>query len=571
MEKRERRGRTSRKRWLVAAVLGLLLAASLIVGARKLYLRLAPDRLVKAAEQHRSRGDIRNAALTARRALQIDKEHLGASRLMAAITEQAGESSLDWRRRIVELHPVSLPDRLALAAAALRFENLVAAEDALAPVRETAGENAEYRLLAGTLAVKRGKLDEARDHYRAAMRLQPGNPMHQFNLASIELRSADPKEREMALVVLKGLLTDPQVRKHARRTLVNDLAAQTRYVEALQLAREIRNTPDAEIADQVSLLDLLHRTDDAEFSSYLGELKKEFASKPEGAGALVEWHGRNGMAESAVGWTRELAPAVVSHRSAGLPIAGCHLALRDWRGLQAITKDANWGSFEYLRHTYLARALRELGDESGFRAQWGAAVSAVAKRPEAMALTQLANEWGWQDEMRDLLWAIAKDGREPEAALGVLYRHYGETKNTRGLQRVVSRLLELNPSDPAAMNNVAMFSLLLKTDIERAANIARDLYVKERSNPVYASTYAYALHLQDRSAEALEIMRALPPDTLNVPEIALYHGVILAANDRHDEALPFLAKSDKPTLLPEERELLIQAREQPAKPALTEP
>jgi hypothetical protein len=96
----------------------------------------------------------------------------------------------------------------------------------------------------------------------------------------------------------------------------------------------------------------------------------------------------------------------------------------------------------------------------------------------------------------------------------------------------------------------------------KAHQTARELYYGNATDPVVASTYAYSLHLQGRTASGLAIFGQLKQQALTVPSVALYYGVLLAAAGEMDQAKPYLACAAKANLLPEERELLAKARQQ---------
>ena len=79
-------------------------------------------------------------------------------------------------------------------------------------------------------------------------------------------------------------------------------------------------------------------------------------------------------------------------------------------------------------------------------------------------------------------------------------------------------------------------------------------------NPVFASTYAFSLHLQGKTKEGIEVLRALKPEELADPAVAVYYGVLLAAAGEAQAAKDYLDKSAKAFLLPEELALVTSAR-----------
>ena len=89
---------------------------------------------------------------------------------------------------------------------------------------------------------------------------------------------------------------------------------------------------------------------------------------------------------------------------------------------------------------------------------------------------------------------------------------------------------------------------------------AAELYAGETGSPVFASTYALSLYLQGKPQEGLKVLRALTPQALADPAVAVYYGVLLAATGEVEASKEYLQKSDKAFLLPEEMAMVNSAR-----------
>ncbi|MDD5351082.1 MAG: tetratricopeptide repeat protein, partial [Chthoniobacteraceae bacterium] len=207
---------------------------------------------------------------------------------------------------------------------------------------------------------------------------------------------------------------------------------------------------------------------------------------------------------------------------------------------------------------YLARCNRELEvNSAASRSSWMEAVNATSNNGESLfTLARMALQWGWDNEAADALWqAVSKSNRSSEA-LGALDRFYFAKRNTEGLYRVYSLMLDRNPGDPAVRNNFAVFCLLLDKNKEHAVGVARELHEKDPASAVYASTYALGLFCVGQTAQALEVMQALKPEALRDPSIAAYYSGFLAAAGREEEAKTYRARARGASLLPEEAQLL---------------
>src|SRR5262249_11239559 len=142
-----------------------------------------------------------------------------------------------------------------------------------------------------------------------------------------------------------------------------------------------------------------------------------------------------------------------------------------------------------------------------------------------------------------------------------LYAYYRDNNDTAGLYRVLLQLSQIMPEDLAIENNLAQISLLLNVESAKARVAAKRLAEKEPQNAAYASTYAFALFRNGDVLGALRIMQKISPDQLKDPTIAAYYGIILARN-KDNEAMRYLDLGAKAPLLPEEQNLIAQARKE---------
>jgi len=121
-------------------------------------------------------------------------------------------------------------------------------------------------------------------------------------------------------------------------------------------------------------------------------------------------------------------------------------------------------------------------------------------------------------------------------------------------------LLEIEPDDQAVQNNFAQVALLLKADLERAHKLAFDLHQQQPTNPAFATTYAFALFRQGKTAQALAVMNELTPEQISDPSVSLYYGIFLVASGDLEKARPFLQSAEKAPMFPEERQMLGEAK-----------
>jgi tetratricopeptide (TPR) repeat protein len=188
---------------------------------------------------------------------------------------------------------------------------------------------------------------------------------------------------------------------------------------------------------------------------------------------------------------------------------------------------------------------------------WRRAISMAEKQTEQLtALAQLATIWNWDDQIEELLHIIIRQDHAQNWAWEILLQRRMAAKDTEGLYQLYSEMLKQNPNSAIAKNNIAVIDLLLDRNTNQAMRFAKEVYLSATNNPIPVSTYALALHQQNKSADALKLMKTLPPAELSRPEVAIYYGVLLSANGQREAAKPYFEAAQKGTMLPEEKQLV---------------
>ena len=531
-------------------------------GSWQAYQRWEERHLVRRAAAYLSGGDVKSAALSARRALQLNSNSARAMRIVAQIAEQARDrAALDWRRKLVELEPHSTQDDLALADCALQFGEINAAGKTLASIDDGGKQTAAFHAMAARLAKARQDPVEAKNEWGEAVRLAPNDESYQVQFALSCLEQPAAAEREQGLALLERLRNFPTQRSAATRSLIVDGVAHRRPVEELRgLAHDLQSYPEASFTDKLLYLGILRQSYDPEYTTYLTKIENDVAAKPDDLAALLAWMNGNEISIVAIDFARSLPDGALSAWPVPWAMAEAYAKVNDWSALERLTANSSWQQFDFLRRAFLARALRAENNPVATEREWAGAVkSASAQSQSLLLLTRIVSEWGWKSESVDLLWQLAKYPEVQFEALHTLYLQYTKAGDTQGLHRVLSRLTEIDPGDLKVQNNLAQVSLLLNADLERACRRAANLYRKEPSNAAYASTYAFSLYAKGDAKGALKIMGALQEDQLNEPPLAAYYGIFLAASGEKRKAREYLELGRQTQLLPEERTLLDRA------------
>ena len=547
---------------IVGGLVGAVLVVIFVQVGLSLFHRWQEQHLIRKAGAYISGGDSNAAALSARRALQINPRSVEATRVMAQIAELSdGHAALEWRRKVCELEPRNTNDALALIRTALRLNDLPTAEKTLNDLEPKANHIAAYHAASGRLAEMKKDIPGAERHWTKANEIETDNTAYQFQLALVQLETNDQSKRESARQVLEHLRADPKQRAAATRTLIIDELARNLSMDRVQLlSSELQNYSEALFSDRLLYLEILKRRRDSKFTNYLDTLKQDSKSNPTDLASLLSWMTNNEMSPEVIEFSKTLPPESLAIWPVPLSLTEAYVKLNDWPALERFAKSTEWAAFDFLRHAYLCRALRSQEKKLAADEEWLAAQRECSTNPRALlSLADITATWGWENETLDLLWTLSKIEDTKLEALQTLYQHYKKLGDTAGLYRTLRRLVEALPSDLALQNNLAQISLLLGTDSERARKVAAEINGKDPRNGAYASTYAFSLYTNGDVGGALEAMDKLSADQLREPSVAAYYGIVLVAAGQREKARQYLRRAAETKLLPEEKALVAKA------------
>jgi tetratricopeptide (TPR) repeat protein len=619
--------RINRKKALLvtSAVLVILFIGGFWQG-RPLYHKFKERRFLGLAHLFLQRGEDLKAMICARNVLAYNPKSVAASEILADLADRSkSPQAMIWRRRVVELDPT--PDnRIKLVDCALRYEPAPFPLAAKTLAELTDQETIPFHLVSARFAIQLNQLPQAEAHFEAAIRLDPTNELHRLNLAVLRHQSTNSARASSARATLENLRTHAGVGLEALRWLTHDSLNRKDLVSARQLADQLQSNPHSVFSDRLLYLSILHQMKSADLASALQAVQTHWATNAPQAAEIGNWMIARGQAQAALRWLQQLEESLRSQQPIPLTTASCFQANEDWRGLEGFLQALDWGKQEFIRQALMARALRKLGETATADAYWQQALRTASERPEFTAiLAQTTRSWGWNREAEQLLsilstrfaaqpWALpyvfqqyhamgntqglfqvfstaldprstntaAQDAESLLAAMNTragtepwalwvmrhLFDYYVSTGNTRGIYQILSTVLDRGSDDIAIKNNLAAVAMLLQTNLPMAHTLARQVYEREPGNASVVSTYAYSLHLQGRTAEALKLLQGLSPRDLKQPSVAVYYGFLLVAGSEALKANDYLTAAEGGTLLPEEKELIAQARRKlpPGKP-----
>jgi Flp pilus assembly protein TadD len=516
------------------------------------------------ADRFAAQSDSRNEILCLQQTLQLNPRNFEACRLMADLAAAANSpDALIWRQRVLMLNPNSLVDRLALAQTGVTFNDYIIASNALAGVDDMGKKTAVYHNAAGTLAYRGGQVSEAIYHFTEAARLDPDNPVPQMNLAVIRLHGTNLTDMAKARTSLKQISvnsTNTAIRSQAQRELVIDAIRFGDTNIAMELAKELAAPTNAVFSDRLLQLEVLRQVKSSGYKSALEEYQHEAADDSSKLSAMATWLINTTTPSESLKWLQSLPLKTQTNQPAALLAAQCQLQLRDWHELQVALQNQNWAGIEFIRHAFLARAMREQDLIAASNAEWGLALTLAGNQKNTLILLfRAAAEWHWNSEAEQILWTVVNRYPEEKWAVSPLSEVLIAGGRTRSLMQLFGILSQRTPADLEIKNNLAITAMLLGAQELNPYGLAQEVYKKAPKYPSYASTYAFSLYQQKKYVEALNVMQQLQSTDLEKSPIAGYYGIILKATGHAELAKSYLRRITKAQLLPEEQFLFQQA------------
>jgi predicted Zn-dependent protease len=548
--------------WITAGVAAAMVLVLVVFPGRSVYRHLKEKRSVAEAQVFFSKGDYRNAWLSAQRAWLVNSNNVPACFIMAKVSDAAhSPATLDWCQRLVKLSP-AITNQLLLASAGLRYQGppYPLTSQVLDDLSVSAAGLPDFHIVSAELALSLRHLADAEAQFEAACRLEPTNRLFQMNLAVIRLGSTNAAAADDARAQLKQFSTDAKLGLPALRSLITDRVTHNDNEGALNYSTQLLNGTQATLNDRLQNLGILKRLQSPALALQLDALQRDAATNAAMTAQASSWMESNGFLSETEGWLKTLPTSLQTQTPVRLAFADCYLNTTNWQGLRNFTASGDWGEVDFLRLAFLSRAWNKLGEPLVADGHWRSAVSEAGERLGTLtALLELANRWDMPRAREDLLRRIVQRFPDARWAQEDLEHLYFEAGNTAALYQLCLKLLPRSPQNALLKNNLVCTALLLKTNLTQACQWAAEIYAQAPTNVHVVCTYAYALHLQGRNQEGLAELQKLNPSELEQPSIALYYGILLCAAGQAGEAGPYLQIArTQGRLLPEEKRLLAE-------------
>ena len=538
-----------RLRWTLYGVLAfLVLAGSLGMWS---YYWWRDRNAISMARQWLAAGRLDHAGEAVQQALSAAPERPEAWAVAADFALRTGKKgeAVAYARQAALLDPGNPERALVWAADATLADLPEEAAKALAAIPASALENSAYgQRIAGELARRKGDLASARTHFETACRLDGPLAIDEVPLGTVLLDAADPADRQHGRALLEKWTGSPDWGTQALRTLLADALRRDDRPAMLKWAEALRNRPDCTAGDMPDCLLALSKTDEARFAQTLAAVEKSYAAtSPSAAADFIGWLNRIGRSADAVQWAQTLPRDAARRPPVAVALAEALRLSARWTELDAWTRDADWkeGNLEFMRWLYALEAARRLGQDDRATELWHTLHDhALVNAVHAMFAADTLYIWGRHDDALSLLWIAADQPGVGMQALGTLARYYQLQRDAEGQYRVFRKLRALRPQDADIGNNFAFFAALTGNEENLAEAVARANHERHPDNLTYLSTYAFVLHVMDRDAEALVLLKPVAAGWKTSPALALAYGLALAGSGQKAEARTVLMTLD---------------------------
>jgi Tfp pilus assembly protein PilF len=549
---------------IFAFVLAGLLAIVLSNYAPRLFRDWRQKRLLDQAASLLHDQKFDEASRMAREVVKVRPDSVPAYYILAEATEKQNlEETVLWRAQIARLLPNDLDSQLNLASAALRFGQIDRARQALDRVPPTDRDRAAFHVVAGWLARAQGNFVEQEKQFAAAVKREPTNNLYQFNLAVLQIHSADAGKNTPAREILERLSKVMPFRTGALRALLNDAVARKDLPAADNFAQQLQMSPEVTFVDYLLCLNFYRKLDEKKFRLLLDRVKPFAARDSSDLSSLMNWMNENGLAADVAKWVDKLPPEKLTLPPVSVAVADAYATVKNWSRLKRWTRSGRWGDAEYLRLAYHAIATRRLQQdaEDEFRALWFSAEQAANEWPQReLDLARLASKSDLEAESERLWLRVANNPPMRREALDALRQLYRTNNNLEKLYDVLQRLHESSPNEAPITADLARLGFNLEQNIKQSHQLAKEAYDRAPDEINCAVTYAFSLYRLGRSAEGFQIIQRLPPDQLHDAHAAVYVALLLLDANQIDAVKEYITAADDAKIYVEEKKLLDEVK-----------
>jgi hypothetical protein len=523
------------------------------------------QRALQQAKGFIEKHDAADAQLALDVAFAAAPGRIDAWRVAADMLEQVGaQQSVRLRQHIVGMMSATFDDKIALINGAIKFRDFNSAHDALSML--TPEEAAKPPALAAALSFalwteNNPMADLLFDRLKAAY---PDNDDFKVAQAILRLKNPKPEQAAAAQAILESFSANPKYALRVRRELMTSAITHRDISSARKWSALVAADPKSDFSDRLHEANFDLLVDKRPADAVFGDLESRAAANPTDAAELVHWLLAQGKGAAADHWLAGLPATLQANASIRAAQAEAVAQLKEWDRLDPLLEGGAWGpvSKDSIRLAMAARLVDSRGSPDLRHRIWDEALQTTKESLSGMiVLEQLAVIWRWNAESERTLWTIARaypDQTWVQQTLLNAYRARGDAANMR---EVMAILRDSNSAVLRYRNDWAVLTLLTEpsSDWNDPKQVLEDLYKTDKTNPFYATGYAFALAQAGRAPEALAVVSRLSRLDRDYSPRAPYLAYVYALNKKKGEVDRLEELSRGTSFLKEEETLFIEA------------
>lgn len=513
----------------------------------------------KTAQEYLENENYRNAFSEVQKAILKNPEDIDSYAIALTASENSNEHHQyipAYLQRLMEIEPDNPYHFQKYVLLTLRLGATGEAKEVFANYPEAARNTQEYHQLGYSIGSALKDTNLAESHLSKLVELNPEDPTLHFFLSTLQLRSSETDSiRTNAQSSLEDLATTEDGKVPALRVLLSHSIVEKNIEQTKRYVSEIGDMEDLTIIDRLLILLAQKLIDESSFPEEVRNFLKEPIPDSVSIRLTLDFLVRNKMGTLAADWIETLSPESKEAPEVARKISQTYYEIEDWSRLKSSLIETNWGNEDYGRLLLLALTNRKEGDPISFQTNWKQCLVKVGTNQDALkSLFNTISSWGWLEESVEVLEIRFREKPEDEEIFQQLIAYFMSNGETDKAIETLSRRVEFLPEDANSKNNLALLSLISGVNETIAFNFAEENYNKDKTNPYFLTTWAFALAMRDRVNEAL------PEEQLSDSQRAVYIAYIYLEANKLDTAEAYTAKVDASSLFREEQALLNSTR-----------
>lgn len=412
-------------------------------------------------------------------------------------------------------------------------------------------------------AFHQGKTKEGIDLFRQAAQTEGAPADIQFAYVQASQRSDDAEVREAGVNWLRNMAKRPDETglKASRMLLATPDISRDQLLTA---AQNLAQHPKAERQDILTEIVLRRNEGQQSREELIDEVKDLFAlDNPAELVEMGRWLNQQARSEDFL----RLVDADTAQQRRDLFLVWLDaMALNErWEELQPLMESPSLPLEPFTRVLFRARIQNELGNERIRDLIWK---QALLEAKDDVGQLQFAYDYavklGWQEQARNVLERLTQIPRAQRKAYEELIKFDQKHQDIEALRSDLQRMAEVYPKDTSVANDLAYLNLLTGENMQAAADTAQRLNAEaEQPFLAHIMTLALAYYRAGEPGTALDLLYPLAIDWEEArPGWRAVYAAILATNGYRLESQDVMKGVDIEDLLPPEREILRQARQE---------